>query len=250
MFHCIENYLFQRTARVSQQNTPLQWSTGCKQLWTSIVPINKTKTNRCHLFLPLYKTRENQAVDWRKRNTSSEQSNMPMSQTWQRIINWGPYITDIEIKAIKKMAVMKKLGGTRWGANSTILTQVYTGSVRPHMEYASNSWSTAAKTNTARLKKVQNTGLRLIAGGLKTTPIAALEKNTGLHSSEWRREDKPLRQTKKMKRLPSHPLYSQLQELTKHRLKRQSVNHFAKGLQRKHKPISRLRPYRTLQNGR
>ena len=139
---------------------------------------------------------------------------------------------DIEIKAIKKMAVMKKLGGTRWGANSTILTQVYTGSVRPHMEYASNSWSTAAKTNTARLKKVQNTGLRLITGVLKTTHIAALEKNTGLHSSEWGRDEKLLRQTKKMKRLPSHPLHSKLQELTKNRLKRQSVNHFAKGLQR------------------
>ena len=68
---------------------------------------------------------------------------------------------------------------------------------------------------------------------MKTTPIAAMEKTTGLHSLEERREEKLLRQTEKMKRLPSHPLYQKLQEPTKNRLKRQSINHSSKALQRK-----------------
>ena len=127
---------------------------------------------------------------------------------------------------------MKKLAGTKWGANTKILTQVYTGSVRPQLEYASTSWSTAAKTNTARLTKVQNAGLRLITGGMKTTPISVMEKAAQLHSLEDRRSEKILRQAEKMKRLPSHPLHTKLQEPTKNRLKRQSLNHLAKTNQR------------------
>ena len=93
------------------------------------------------------------------------------------------------------MAVVKKLAGTWWGANMKILTQVYTGSVRPNLEHASSSWSRASKGNTDHPNKVQNAGLRLITGGMKTTPIAAMEKVAGLLSLEERRDEKLLRQS-------------------------------------------------------
>lgn len=53
------------------------------------------------------------------------------------------------------MAIMKKLAGTTWGANSSILKQVYTGAVRPIVEYASPTWAPVAKSNTAPLDKVR-----------------------------------------------------------------------------------------------
>ena len=40
-----------------------------------------------------------------------------------------------------------------------------------------------------------------------------------------------------MKRIPSHPLHDRLQELTKNRLKRQSLNHLSKALQRQHADV-------------
>ena len=60
--------------------------------------------------------------------------------------------------------IMKKLAGTKWGASSNILKQVYTGNVRPVMEYGAAAWATAAaKSNTSRLAKVQNAGgMRII----------------------------------------------------------------------------------------
>ena len=41
-----------------------------------------------------------------------------------------------------------------------ILTQVYTATVTPYMEYASNAWSSAARSNLDQLTKIQNAGLR------------------------------------------------------------------------------------------
>jgi hypothetical protein len=59
-------------------------------------------------------------------------------------------------KARRKMNIMRKLAGTKWGANEKILKSVYQGNVRPHLEYGSSSWMTAAKIHHQTTDKVQN----------------------------------------------------------------------------------------------
>jgi hypothetical protein len=39
------------------------------------------------------------------------------------------------------------------------------------------AWTTAAKTNFDRISRLQNQALRIITGGMRSTPISALEKN-------------------------------------------------------------------------
>ena len=85
---------------------------------------------------------------------------------------------------LKKQDTPKYMAGSKWDANKKVLMQVYTGALRPHMEYASSSWTTATKTNTGKLDKIQNAGLVLITGGIKTTQISAMEKQDQLHSLE------------------------------------------------------------------
>ena len=152
-------------------------------------------------------------------------------------LTWNPQIQEMEKRATNRLSLMKKLAGTKWGANNNILQQVYTGNVRPVMEYGSAAWATAAPSNTARLDKVQNASMRLITGGLKTTPINTLQTATGLLSLDTRRQEKVLIQQEKLKRIPNHPANKQLQQLTKNRLKRKSFNHLAKGLTRRHSEI-------------
>ena len=55
------------------------------------------------------------------------------------------------------------------------------------MEYASNACSSAARTNLDQLTKTQNAGLRIITGGMKTTPISELERRVDLEEG---REEK------------------------------------------------------------
>ena len=125
---------------------------------------------------------------------------------------------------------MRKLAGTTWGASSSILKTVYTGTVRPVLEYGASAWNTAAKTHKDKLDKVQNLGLRNILGAMKTTPITEMEKTANIQPLETHLKEKVLIQGEKMKRLQSHPLHSKLQALTKNRLKRKSLNHQVKEL--------------------
>lgn len=40
---------------------------------------------------------------------------------------------------------MKKLAGTTWGADGSVLKKLYTGYVRPVLDYA--AWATATQSN-------------------------------------------------------------------------------------------------------
>ena len=165
-----------------------------------------------HLLLPASQERRVHPADQWTRNPPARHPNVPRSEV--RKLTWSPHISTMHNKALRKMALMKKLAGTKWAANVKILIQVYTAPVRPHMEYAFNAWSSAARTNLDQLTKAQN-GLRIITGGMKTNPISEVERIAGLLSLEKRREEKLLRQCEKMKRLPSHPLHSKFEAPTK-----------------------------------
>ena len=76
----------------------------------------------------------------------------------------------------QKLVLSRKLAGTTWGADSSVLTKAYTPTVRPTMEYASTTWGTAAKTNKSRLDKVQNMALLVILGVMKTNQVDDMGK--------------------------------------------------------------------------
>ena len=141
------------------------------------------------------------------------------------------------IQGIRKLALLKNLAGTHRGANSKIIKTVYTGAVRPTLEYGASAWAPAARPHTNKLDRVQNIGLRTILGAMKSTPIAMMEKTAGVEPLESRRQAKLLTHAEKMKRLPDHPLHNMLQDLTKNRLKRNSLNHLVKQHQKRQTDI-------------
>ena len=46
-----------------------------------------------------------------------------------------------------RLALMKKLAGTTWGADTVTLKRLYTGRVRPVLGYVMTAWGTTAKSN-------------------------------------------------------------------------------------------------------
>ncbi|KAK7110705.1 hypothetical protein V1264_014535 [Littorina saxatilis] len=88
--------------------------------------------------------------------------------TYDKKQTWRPHIQKAEGKTRRKISIMRKLAGTTWGANENILKRVYEGAVRPHLEYGSPAWSTAAKSQLQGLDKVQNQALRVITGAMSS----------------------------------------------------------------------------------
>ncbi|XP_070209766.1 uncharacterized protein [Littorina saxatilis] len=126
--------------------------------------------------------------------------------TFDRRLTWKQQTEKVEARAKLRLALMKKLTGTTWGADAAILKKMYVSSVRPVLEYGVTAWGTAAKSNFDRVSKVQNQAARIITGAMRSTPIQELENIMGLEPMEDRRDTKLLTQAAKFKRLPTHPM--------------------------------------------
>ena len=150
---------------------------------------------------------------------------------------WKTHLEAVAARSVRKLGLLKKLASTTWGADTNILRRVYTGAVRPIMEYAATSWAISSNAKRIKLDKVQSVALRAIAGAMKTTPIKEMEKTAELEPLELRRTSKVLTQTEKIRRLPGHPLHKKLAAPNKNRLKRQSLNHLARDPRRTHEDI-------------
>ena len=76
--------------------------------------------------------------------------------TFDKRQTWRIHINSTEAKARRKLALLRKLAGTQWGAAETVLKNVYIGAIRPHLEYGSTTFTSASTSSLYMLDKVQN----------------------------------------------------------------------------------------------
>ncbi|GFS19603.1 reverse transcriptase [Elysia marginata] len=102
------------------------------------------------------------------------------------------------------------------------------------MEYGIAAWGTASKTNFQKIERVQNHSLRIMTGGIKSTPINSMESVTGLESLEDRRKKKIVCQYTKFQNLANHPMCKLITNNPRKRLKR---TNFTASAQQIHKSL-------------
>ena len=224
---CSEEYA--TTARYRIQ-TALDMVANWANEWC--VSINREKTTAT-LFTLSPKTQHVKLTMGNSPITMEDQQTY-LGVTFDKRLTWKQHIMSAEAKARRKLNIMRKLAGTNWGANEKVLKSVYEGNVRPHLEYGSSAWFTAAKSHHQALDKVQNQALCIITGAMKSTPIARMEEITNIPPLSKRRECKAMIQATKYKCLPDHPMKERLKQLSSGRLKRSSFTLETRALQRKH----------------
>ena len=145
--------------------------------------------------------------------------------TFDKRQTWKTYISRAEAKARRKLALLRKLTGTQWGAAETVLRNVYIGTIRPHLEYGPTTLSSASKSAIYTLDQVQNQALRLITGSMKSTPIRVMEETSVIQPLSKRRDMRNIIQAERYKCSSSHPMRKRMDAMTKHRIKRESFIH-------------------------
>ena len=75
---------------------------------------------------------------------------------------------------------MKSISSTSWGSATSFLRTFYISYIRSKIDYGSNIYGSASKTNLRILDSIQNSCLRLILGCRKSTPILSLEAESYL----------------------------------------------------------------------
>ena len=119
-------------------------------------------------------------------------------------LSWNSHIRATAEKAHKRVSLLKRLTATKWGATQDVLATAYKSYVRPVLEYGCEVVGLASKTNLAKYDVVQNNALRLITGGAKSTPIAAMQLQTAIEPLESRREKHTLKFWERAKRVDAN----------------------------------------------
>ena len=140
--------------------------------------------------------------------------------TLDRRLTWKNLLQKNQARAKIWLALMKKLSCTEWGADQNVLKKLYVGRIHPVLEYGMAASSTAAKSNSSKLSRVQHQPMRMMTCDMRSTPISAMETVTGLQPLEDRQELKILTQAAKFKRLQDHPMHEHMNQPTRGRLKR------------------------------
>ena len=100
-----------------------------------------------------------------------------------------------------RLRLLKRLSGITWGSSTDTLLTTYKTYVKPVLEYGGELIATASNTCQRQIDLTQNKALRLITGAAGSTPIAAMEIQTGLEPLNIRRKQQLVKLHEKCRRL-------------------------------------------------
>ena len=237
---CSEEYL--TTARFRMQE-----ALNVLDSWTKkwLVKINSSKTTYTVFSLSTKEQNKSTTLQIDGVPLKKEDCQTYLGVTFDPKLTWKQQTEKSERRAKVQLNLMRKIAGSTWGADHQTLKTLYTGSVRPTLEYGIQAWGNTAKTHFDRVSRVQNQAARIITGAMKSTPIEKLEVYTGLQSLKDRRDTKMLMQAAKFQRLPRHPMNDRMKQRTKNRLKRNSFIHEKNKLLQQHPDLQNHAPKET-----
>ena len=146
------------------------------------------------------------------------------------------HLDNIYKKADRRLNLIKHLASSNWGADKNTLRSLYLAYTRSIIDYNIVLQNMCSKSAKQKIDKIQNQALRLICGGMRSSPTAACEISANIEPLELRRKKAALDLYERAKRLePSHPC-RKLVERWKgiSRLQQKSVLHVAKDLSNHH----------------
>jgi ribonuclease HI len=107
--------------------------------------------------------------------------------TFDSKLTWKPHILKTKKSAYKNLRVIKTLSHLEWGAEYSILLNLYRTLVRSKLDYGSICYGNSNCNLSKILDPVHNTGIRCAIGAFRSSPISSLLAITGEPPLQYRR---------------------------------------------------------------
>ena len=93
---------------------------------------------------------------------------------FDRKLSFIPHIKYLKAKCLKALNLLKVLSHTNWGADRTVLLQLYRSLIRSKLDYGSIVYGSARKSYLMMRDTVHHQGLRLALGAFRSSPVESL----------------------------------------------------------------------------
>ena len=126
---------------------------------------------------------------------------------FDRKLSFIPHIKYLKAKCLKALNLLKVLSHTDWGADRTVLLQLYRSLIRSKLDYGSIVYGSARPSYISSLDTVHHQGLRLALGAFRTSPVQSLYVEAEEPSLYLRREKLALQYAIRIAANPSNPAH-------------------------------------------
>ena len=127
--------------------------------------------------------------------------------TLDRALTYRCHIVSLRKKLASRVALLRRLAGSGWGADATVLRTSTLALVHSTAEYCAPAWCRSVHTRLA--DSTINDALRIVTGCLRPTPTAYLPILAGIQPAELRRKGATLRLARRALE-PNHLLHSKV----------------------------------------
>ncbi|MPC65657.1 RNA-directed DNA polymerase from mobile element jockey [Portunus trituberculatus] len=104
-------------------------------------------------------------------------------------LTWAKHMDYLRNSCTKRITVMKRIAGIRWGASRDLLLKYYQTTIRAKIMYGNSVYGSAAPSTLAKLDTLQNGALCIAMGAMTSSPIPSLLAESGIPPlSSYRRE--------------------------------------------------------------
>ena len=124
-----------------------------------------------------------------------------------RKLSFIPHIKYLKAKCLKALNLLKVLSHTDWGADRTVLLQLYRSLSRSKLDYGSIVYGSARPSYISSLDTVHHQGLRLALGAFRTSPVQSLYVEAEEPSLYLRRDKLALQYAIRIAANPSSPVH-------------------------------------------
>ena len=94
--------------------------------------------------------------------------------TFDSKLTFLPHIKMLKAKCLKALNILKVVSSTDWGADKTILLNLYRSLIRSKLDYGSIVYGSARKSYLKILDTIHHQGLRISLGAFRTSPVESL----------------------------------------------------------------------------
>ena len=126
---------------------------------------------------------------------------------FDRKLSFIPHIKYLKAKSLKALNLLKVLLHTDWGADRTVLLQLYRSLIRSKLDYGSIVYGSARPSYISSLDTVHHQGLRLALGAFRTSPVQSLYVEAEEPSLYLRREKIALQYAIRIVANPLNPVH-------------------------------------------
>lgn len=129
-------------------------------------------------------------------------------------LNWKEHISQLKIRCLKTINILKVLSHSCWGADPLSVLRVYRALIRSRLDYGSPVYSSARESILRKLDVIHNMGIRIAIGAFRTSPVLSLQAEAAEPPLRVRREILSMTYILKIKTLPTHPSFKAIFNLS------------------------------------